>query len=390
MDIKPFKDLNVTTMTLIARFDGKIHLSPIFCLLPITRIELPEKKRNTKKIKIPHCKVPGSILSLRFAGSTRGIFRTASRRHFRNSITMDISTKAKNISLKLSESSIQMCGPTSMAMGQEAIQYLFEHIHNIQDCLDYLQEHPKETNETVFWLLNATRGPQKKRVNLEIRQHENVTLAVTETHEDYEVCVPNDKELQRAVDEKGINKKIAEFLIQLCPEFMYHSQLCEDFQHILELERVVDEKLRCSKIYKAMVNYNYHLNFKVDRQHLKNVFDNTADGWTARYDPRLDHTVTIQIPYEVPEELQFMRKPDKIHCHTFMVQKSGVVTQSGPDENMMRDAYYSFMDIIEDNKLYIENDDDILRETDSRSSLSTLKSSVAPKYAISHQMNICV
>ena len=52
MDIKPFKDLDVTTMTLVARFDGEINLNPIFCLLPITKIDLPEKKRNTKKMKI--------------------------------------------------------------------------------------------------------------------------------------------------------------------------------------------------------------------------------------------------------------------------------------------------------------------------------------------------
>ena len=78
-------------------------------------------------------------------------------------------------------------------------------------------------------------------------------------------------------------------------------------------------------------------------------FDSVKGKWCARYDPRLDHTVTIQIPYVVPPELQFMRKKDKIHCHTFMVQKSGVVTQSGPDEEMMKEAYYEFMNIVHKN-----------------------------------------
>ena len=104
-----------------------------------------------------------------------------------------------------------------------------------------------------------------------------------------------------------------------------------------------------------MVNYNYQLGFKVNREKIKQVFDESNEGWTARYDPRLDHTVTLQIPYEVPEEMQFMRKPNKVHCHTFMCQKSGVITQSGPDERMMKDAYYMFMELIHENKDYIEN-----------------------------------
>jgi len=355
MDIKPFKDLDVTTMTLVARFDGEINLNPIFCLLPITKIDLPEKKRNTKKMKIPHCSIPGSILSLRFAGYTRGIFRTVSRKHFRNSITIDISTKTKNISLKLSESTIQMCGPTSMEMGQEAISHLFCHIREIQEGLDYLQSHPNDTISTVKWLIENTRGPQIVQELKEVRPFDNVILAITETHDDHDIVIPSEEKLLKASKGGSIDIKIADFFLRLCPEFKYHSELCADFEHILELDYVLKGDLKCNKIYRAMVNYNYQLGFKVNREKIKQVFDESNEGWTARYDPRLDHTVTLQIPYEVPEEMQFMRKPNKVHCHTFMCQKSGVITQSGPDERMMKDAYYMFMELIHENKDYIEN-----------------------------------
>nr|QBK92028.1 MAG: transcription factor TFIID [Pithovirus LCPAC304] len=355
MEIKPFKGLNVTTMTLIARFGGKIYLDPIFCLLPITWIEMPVKKRQTKKVKIPHCKILGSLLSLRFRGFTRGIFRTASKKHFRNSITMDISTSLKNISLKLSERSIQMCGPTSVEMGQEAITHLFRHIHTLQHFLDYMNDHMEQARFTVEKLTQWTLGQETIRVSRDVRQYDNVLLAITEDHDDFEVIVPKEKELDQASKKypAQFDKKIAQFLLQFCPEFAYHSQLIDNFQHILETQRVIDETLHCNHIYKAMVNYNYHLDFRVNRDHLKHVFDE-AQEWTARYDPRLDHTVTLQIPYIVPPELQFMRKKGKKHCHTFMVQKSGVITQSGPDEEMMKDAYYQFMKIIGENKAYLE------------------------------------
>jgi len=358
MEIKSFKDLTVTTMTLIVQFSGKLQINPIFCLLPITRIEIPEKKRSTKKVKIPYCGIPGAILSLRFSGFTRGIFRTASRRHFRNSITMDISTKTKNISLKLSENSIQMCGPTSLEMGQEAIHHLFDHIRNIQENIEYIQSHKKEADIALEWTIEKTRGSCKNRTEQEILQCENVSLAVTENHPDYSVIIPSEEEISKS----NVDQKIVRFLLRQCPDFDYHSQLCEDFRQIMDLEWVVKDGLHCDNIYKAMVNYNYHLGFQIDRQHLKNVFDSVDGSWCARYDPRLDHTVTIQIPYEVPPELQFMRKKDKIHCHTFMVQKSGVVTQSGPDEKMMEETYYKFMNIIHKNINYIqkiETDEDV-------------------------------
>jgi hypothetical protein len=345
MEIKPFKDLKITTMTLIAKFEGKININPVFCLLPITKIELPPKKRNIKKLKIPHCKTPGSILSLRYRGCTRDIFRTTLKRHFRNSITMDISTSQKNISLKISETTIHMTGPTSLEQGEEAIYHLFRHIREIQENLDYMNERRDEIPLIVEWLIEATRGVKVSKTKKEIIPSKSVTLAVTEMIPDCEVRIPTDEEIETS----GLDEKIIRFFLRQVPEFTYHSELCYDFENIAHLESVIDGELKCHNISKAMVNCNYHLNFKVNRPNLKAVFDSHPSNWCARYDPRLDHTVTIQIPYEVPEEQKFMRKPDKKHCHTFMVQKSGVVTQSGPDEQMMEQAYLEFMNIIQSN-----------------------------------------
>jgi hypothetical protein len=354
MEIASFKDLRVTTMTLIAPFKGKICIDSTFALLPVTKIDLPRKKRSTKKIKIPHCGIPGAIVSMRFKGCTRGIFRSASRRHFRNSITMDISTQEKNISLKLSKNSIHMCGPTSLAMGQEAIDYLFGYIEEIQQELQYMNRDPDKKQQTLEWLMTSTRGEAIDRVQKYILPSENISLAVTQTFQDHQVVIPTLDTAPAKVD-----VRLARFLLRHAHEFLYHSELMMEFEHISHLEGIVEESIQMERIFKAMVNYNYHLGFNVNRQRLKDVFDAVGGGWCVRYDPLIDHTVTIQIPYQVPPEAEFMRKPDKVHCHTFMVQKSGVVTQSGPDETIMKPAYYVFMNIIQTYYGYILKTDDL-------------------------------
>jgi hypothetical protein len=176
MSFKDFSELNVSTMVLIARYEGCIELEPIFVLLPVTYIELPPRKRKTKKIKIPHCKIPGSILSLRFAGFTRGIFRTVSKTHFRNSITLDISVKEKNLSIKLSKSSVHIAGAKSVDMAKEAFDYLFGHIQEIQNYIEQIQSDLEESKKCVNWILEHCKGEYCEQVEKDLHKHENTNI----------------------------------------------------------------------------------------------------------------------------------------------------------------------------------------------------------------------
>ena len=67
------------------------------------------------------------------------------------------------------------------------------------------------------------------------------------------------------------------------------------------------------------------------------------NGFHSRYNNAADHCVTISLPYDSPKRKGKKNKPK---CHTFMVYKSGIVTQSGPSIDTMRDAYYLFMETI--------------------------------------------
>jgi hypothetical protein len=94
----------------------------------------------------------------------------------------------------------------------------------------------------------------------------------------------------------------------------------------------------------AMVNYSYSLGMSVDRWELANHI-NDRNGFKARYCNSTDHSVTISLPYELPDE-DGVRRKNKPTRHTFTVHKSGIVTQSGPNIDLMRAAYYRFMTTI--------------------------------------------
>jgi hypothetical protein len=55
--------------------------------------------------------------------------------------------------------------------------------------------------------------------------------------------------------------------------------------------------------------------------------------------------VTIELPYVMKDPSK--KKKSKKPCHTFLIYQSGLVTQSGPDEEMMKEAYLDFMRVYE-------------------------------------------
>ena len=102
-----------------------------------------------------------------------------------------------------------------------------------------------------------------------------------------------------------------------------------------------------------MVNYNYDLGFDIDRWKLYSHI-NGLNGFSARYENTTDHCVTIQLPYEIPDHLlDVIVKKNKTQKHSFLVYKSGLVTQSGPCEELSREAYNLFNSTIKTLRPYI-------------------------------------
>lgn len=310
-------------MTLVIPLVGTVNLDAAFGLLPITRLNLPQPKRQPQKYKIPHCGNPGAIFSLRYKGYVRGIIRSHSTKPFKNSITIDIATEKKNVSIKLSSTKIQMCGASSVDQGAEGANHIIHALLTIQDELDYIQANRDRAVSTLEWIKNETRGSPIERADEEHKP-------------DHQIVTPTATSYPLAVD-----PRIVTFLLRQRPDYLYHSDFCLELDWILTLKQVTTRPLEIQQVCKAMVNYNYDLGFHIDRYQLVTRI-NGLNGFYARYDNAVEHNVTIELPYEVPANHRAMRRKNKHPCHTFLVYMSGLVTQSGPGEELMREAYYRF------------------------------------------------
>jgi hypothetical protein len=338
MSTLSFESHPVTTMTLVIPLIGTVNLDAAFGLLPITRLSLPQPKRQPQKYKIPHCGNPGDIFSLRYKGYVRGIIRSHSSKPFKNSITIDIATEKKNVSIKLSSTKIQMCGASSVEQGTEGANHIIRSLLAIQDELDYIQANHPRALSTLEWLKRETQGPSVERAD---EDHKS----------DHQIRPVNPSECPPSVD-----RRIVTFLLRQQPDFIYHSDFCSELDWILTLRHVTSRPLAIQQVCKAMVNYNYDLGFHIDRYQLLTRID-SLNGFYARYENVVEHNVTIELPYDVPPNHRAMRRKNKHPCHTFLVYMSGLVTQSGPGEELMREAYYRFNATINSIREYIMKPD---------------------------------
>lgn len=341
MEIIPYNQLNVTTMTLIALLTNNINIELAFQLLPITIID---NFNGSVKYKLPHCNVPGSILSMRYKNRIRGVSRNRSD-PFKNSVTIDMSIAKKNISLKLSPFSVQICGASSKQDGVEAINYLLKHLLDIQSMLDYIQSNYKKFTEAVNWIKNSTCGSSTKRIYCNIKHYKNINFRVYHEFTDFFLVLP------RKIP-KNLDKHIVEFLFKVCNDLIYYSDLCKKIEFISNVNKIINKPLEIKSIDEAMVNYNYSLGFEINRSVLDRLIDG-KNGFTSRYNNALTTNVTIELPYE-PFNNSIKHKKNKIPHHTFLVYKSGAVTQSGPGGKLMEEAYYLFMKTIHELKPFIE------------------------------------
>lgn len=345
MNITPYEDLRITTITMIITLNNGVNTDIVFHLLPITRIAV-QQTRESSKCKLPHCTIPGSILSIRYRDSTRGVIRSINN-PFKNAVTIDISTVKKNISLKLSSFSIQMCGASSREDGIEAATHLINHLRNIQRILNKIRENRQLALETIAWVKNSSRGLLTERPYYEDRKYPNVVMRIHRNKEDYLITPPT------IPIPDNLDHDIAAFLFSMFDDFIYHGDLCSKMDCIPNIHSVINEPLEIESVDEAMVNYNYSLGFEVDRTRL-NEFIDGRNGFISRYNNALATSVTIELPYEPPPGRAIKRRKNKVPHHTFLIYRSGSVTQSGPGGELMRQAYYLFLNTIQELQPYIQ------------------------------------
>lgn len=348
MDIKAFENLKVSTMTALAFFDGTINVGPAACLLPIYPLVLPkselDKRNNNKKTKkkldIPLCEVPGAIFTLSYEGFRRGLILSENPKFFRNSIKLKIATTTKNVDLGISAGKIHVAGIKNEEMGREAVERLFEHLIAIQKELDYLHSNEEALVGALQWLLAAAKGEEKLFEVKWVDTTDNVVVEVTDKVLDNELIVP------KSVP-SHVNQRIATFLLRQINEFPFYSSFYHDLEELAKVKYVYQGTLSIKKFIKVMVNFSYNLNCKINRRALRRCFIKLA-AWNVEWDYTMRGPMKIESPYEVPEEYRNIKK-GKVSKHSFMIQRSGKITQSGPNEQLNKQKYLEFMEILQRN-----------------------------------------
>lgn len=335
-----YDKLKITTITMVFLLETHINVLDVFHLLPVTKINLNvTKKMTTKKFKLPKSDIVGAILSIRHENITRGIIRNA--KFFKNAVSIDISTSIKNINVKLLCNKIHLCGATSIENGLEAATLIIDHIKRIKSYMDYLRAHVAEYYAILNWLTRATKGePTIKTSSNQLICQDNYVLNVIMEHPDFSLHVP-----EHIPNE--FNHDVVHYLLSLMTDLNYHGDYINKMRNMLKFKHVyTSPDIKILKINEVMVNYNYNLGFKINRDKLHRLIDGN-NGFISNYDNAVINHVPIELNYESPD---VKRKKSKIPHHTFLVYHSGAVTLSGANIRLIKEAYILFMRTIHDMK----------------------------------------
>lgn len=342
-----YDKLKITTITMVFILETHINVLDVFHLLPVTKIHLNiTKKMTTKKFKLPKSDIVGAILSIRHENITRGIIRNA--KFFKNAVSIDISTSIKNINVKLLCNKIHLCGATSIENGLEAATLIINHIKKIKIYMDYLRANLPEFQAMLTWLSHATKGePTIKIMNNQLPGQDNYVLNVVTEHADFLLSTPQ-------IIPTEFNVEVTKFLLSLITDLNYHGDYMNKMRNLLKFKHVyTSPDIQIIKINEVMVNYNYNLGYKINRDKLHRLIDGN-NGFISNYDNALINHVPIELNYESPD---VKRKKSKIPHHTFLVYHSGAVTLSGANIKLIKDAYILFMRTIcemKDEIIYVE------------------------------------
>ena len=296
-----FKDVPISTLTIISVSNLKFNLSLMYQYLPFTEYVVVKKKRGRKK-KVetvnPNQHIsPGSIISIRDKTNVRGSILKESKKdkktYFLNSIAIVmVLENEKKINCKISQNGkFQITGCKTIEQCIEMIRYLFKHIKEIEiqtgQSMFSLKYGSKSTNRNPTFVFKIVMKNIDSKVNFNINR-EKLNQYINE-HTDY--C----SSFEIGVD-TGVNIKIKS------------NQPYED-----ELQSI--EILPDLTIQRNIVPFQYYNSFLDEKEQKKEV--------------------------------------KKKSYHTFLVFHSGSIIQSGSGPEMCK-VYEDFIRILVSQNKYFE------------------------------------
>lgn len=149
---KQFKDLKVSTMTIMVYTNMEFDIEKLFKELPITEIDVPLTKKkktpNLKKITAPY----NSIISIRYKNDFRGVETKkkptdGKKNHFLNQISCIISLGDKLLHIMIFRCSkgggkFKIAGAKNFDQATLGVQLLWGHIKSVPDSFTMRDKHP--------------------------------------------------------------------------------------------------------------------------------------------------------------------------------------------------------------------------------------------------------
>lgn len=329
--VVPFSGLKTAMMVVVANLESEpLDLNLVFSILPLTA---PRWTKVQGKKVVMSVEAPGSILSIRYKGFTRGIQRSASNRHFLNAVTIDLSTGEKNVCLKLSQT-FHVAGPDSLGQAIEAFTLMQRKLEEAQRLLDYLHADPARTESTLTTLLNLLRGEEVLRAD---------SVTDEETVGDYRLKF----DIEIPEETPHFDHYIAGYFLNLCTGFVYWQQFKAEVEYLLGHSRLISPGFRFLRPFVLMENVNFHLGYSVYRTQLSQQLNGLC-GFHANFNNQKHTSVTVHYPYTPSaERAAQIKNKKKQPCMTFKVRSTGSVMFSGPGRDLMEEVYYKFLQVMD-------------------------------------------
>lgn len=393
-----FEQLKITTVTVLLKLSGIVYNLPCVNIsLPISEIPQCDKKKTySKLVEIPHSvDRAAGIVGCVFQEESIGIKRSR-KKVFKNCVAMDMQSNLKNINIKLSKEKIHLVGASSWDDGIRSGMNLVKHLNYIQSILTMVNSgeiSQIQVASTLLFFKKLIKG-EKIKVHkiLESRKVKQcgLEILVTDSYYVHELIKHN-----LVLDElpQNVSQDLLQYLILKLGGIDYYETYLEYIDRILATKEIISENLTIVKSKLIMVNFNFKLNFIVNRVKLSHHMRRL--GFFSQFDPTSSYSAAIYIPYykdkvlETLECLQedsyedFMnelkdntdeenmmdsyddeeevstkntktKKKNKVKKITFLVYKEGSVTMSGPGGDIMKEAYNRFISAVNSIRVWVQ------------------------------------
>ncbi len=306
--IRSFEELGVSTKTVIAVTNLRVHLDVFYAYVPIVDFTPQEKRRGRKKrivIETPVHRLPfGSVIMVQRRRDFRGtVLKSKSRKnntYFLHSVTVVMALhNNKMVNIKVSANGkFQITGCKENAHYEQAIVALYQNLIQIQEY----------TGMESFYMVEDDTLQRTTRTDLPIKATFNTVMQNMDFNIGFPIC----------------RNRLDTFINQ-------HTDFCSIFEGSINTE----------------------VNIKAPAQQSTDI-----ELEQIQYHPSNVQLTRVKVPYhfycDLLNEKERKKETRKERYHTFLAFSSGSIIMSSRGPDMQR-IFYQFIDILIQNRKQFED-----------------------------------